>query len=161
MRENRIIGIDPGFDRVGVAIIEGARSKETLLHSFCIVTNRKDTHAERLGQIAREIKKTIKEFEPKVLCIEKMFFNQSTTSALKVAEARGVIIAAAAEAGLPVFEYSPQEVKIGLTGYGKADKHQMMALIPRMIKMPDTKKKRLDDEYDAIAVALTHSACAR
>jgi crossover junction endodeoxyribonuclease RuvC len=149
-----ILAIDPGFDRVGVAILD----KENLLYSCCIVTNRKLPHAERLLQIGEAVREIIKKWGPQDLAIEELFFNQNITNALKVSEARGVIIYEAARAGLEVYEYSPQEIKIAVTGYGKADKKQVETMVRKLIKMPDFKKKRLDDELDAIAVGITHLA---
>lgn len=152
MPSNRVIAIDPGFDRVGVAVIE----KNELLFSTCIETDRKLPHHERLLTIGEEIKSVIKKWHPGTLAMEKLFFNQNTSTALKVAEARGVILFIAAEAGLDVFEYSPQEVKIAVTGYGKADKWAIETLVRKLIKFPS--KKVLDDEIDAVAVGITHLA---
>src|SRR4051812_12340111 len=89
---SRVLGIDPGFDRIGVAILEGTSSSQALLYSECIVTNKKDTHDARLLQLGTRLREVIKEWKPTELAIEKLFFNQNTTSALKVAEARGVIL---------------------------------------------------------------------
>jgi len=154
----RIAGIDPGFDRIGMAIIEGERGREKLVYSCSIITPRKEKHEKRLVFLAREVKKIVKKFKPEMFAVEKLFFNQNITNALKVAEARGVILLIAGEFGLPVYEYSPQEIKATITGYGKAQKKQLMLLISKIIFLPTKRDKMLDDEYDAIAVALTHSA---
>ncbi len=153
----KILGIDPGFDRVGVAIIEGPRGKEKLLFSCCIETLRKDAHEKRLAYIAQELEKILKKFKPEVLAIEKLFFNQNKTTALKVAEGRGVILSIASQYGLDAYEYSPQEVKMSITGYGKAEKDQLAFIISKTVVLPEVKKKRLDDEFDAIAIAITHN----
>ena len=153
---NRVLGIDPGFDRIGVAILERDGSKQVLLHSECIITNKKDTHDQRLLALGTRIKEVISKWKPTELAIEQLFFNQNTTSALKVAEARGVIIFQAALAELAIFEYSPQAIKIAVTGYGKADKTAIENLVRNLIRMPSTKV--LDDEIDAIAVGITHLA---
>ncbi|MDO8424259.1 MAG: crossover junction endodeoxyribonuclease RuvC [bacterium] len=150
-RNNTVLGVDPGFDRVGVAVLD----KTALLFSDCIVTDRKQTHAERLLFIGEALQKIIKKWKPKALAIETLFFNQNTTSAIGVAQARGVILYEAARAGLSVSEYGPQAVKIAVTGYGKADKLQMASMIKRLVVLPETSKKRLDDELDAIAVGIT------
>ena len=155
--EIRILGVDPGFDRIGVAIIEGARGKETLVFSCCIETLRAESHEKRLAHLSLELNKIIKKFNPKVLAIEKLFFNQNRNSALKVAEGRGVILSVASGYGLQAFEYSPQEVKASVTGYGKASKKDIEFIVSKTMKIPVIKSKRLDDEFDAIAVALTHS----
>ena len=146
-----VLAIGPGFDRVGVAVLE----KNSVLFYDCIVTNRKDSQAERLLVIKNSLEKIIKKWNPNVLAIEKLFFNQNTTNALKVAEARGVILVVAAENKLEIFEYSPQAIKIAVTGYGKATKNQMAIMVKKLVKLPERSSKRLDDEVDAIALGIT------
>ena len=153
----KIMGIDPGFDRVGVAIITGARGKESLIFSCCLETSKKDAHEKRLAQISGEIIKIIKKYKPSVLAIEKLFFNKNINTAIKVAEGRGVILGAASRCGIKVFEYTPQEIKMSVTGYGNASKDDVAFIISKTMAVPKTKNKRLDDELDAIAIALTHS----
>ena len=154
---NRILGIDPGFDRIGVAVLEA----EMVLFSNCIETNRKLLHAERLLEIGEGVRKVIKKWKPMTLAIESQFFNQNITNALKVSEARGVIIYEAARAGLQIYEYSPQAIKIAVTGYGKADKTQVENMVEKLVKIPSSKSKKLDDELDAIAVCITCLASQR
>lgn len=151
---NRVLGIDPGFDRMGIAVVDG----KDLLFSDCIETSRKLPHADRLSEIGEAIKDIIEKWKPEALAIEKLFFNQNTTNALKVAEARGVAMYEARNASLEVFEYSPQEVKIAVTGYGKADKKQVELMVGKLVKEPVSKGKKLDDETDAIALCITHLA---
>jgi crossover junction endodeoxyribonuclease RuvC len=153
---NVVLGVDPGFDRVGVAVISRENGKEILLYSACISTNRKENQSERLVFIGREIKKIIQDWNPTTLCIEKLFFNQNITTALRVAEARGVILYEAENAGLDVFEYNPQQIKIAVTGYGKAGKPQMQNMVMKLLSVKS--KPKFDDEADAWAVALTHLA---
>ena len=150
----RVLAIDPGFDRVGMAVLD----KDKVLYSECLETDRKATQAERLVEIGEAVEKVIKKWKPNVLAIETLFFNQSTSTAMRVAEARGVILYKAAEAGLSVYEYSPQAIKIAVTGYGKADKKQIEMMVKKLIKLPTSKIKRLDDELDAIALGITHFA---
>jgi crossover junction endodeoxyribonuclease RuvC len=157
---NIVLAIDPGFDRVGVAILKRS-SKEEVLYSDCITTSTKEKHQERLSKIGTGIKKIIKDWHPDTLAIEKLFFNQNTTSALKVAEARGVILYEAELNGLEIFEYSPQEIKIATTGYGKATKDQVESMVLKLVDIKDNKKRRLDDEMDAIALGITHLAHTR
>jgi len=164
--QEMVLAIDPGFDRVGVAILireeinptslklRGAREK--LLFSKCIETNRKESQAERLKQIGQEIKKVIKKWKPETLAIEKLFFNQNTTSAIRVAEARGVIIYEAVCACLEIHEYSPQEIKLAVTGYGKAAKTEVQNMAMKLLRL--SIKSKYDDEADAIALGLTHLA---
>ena len=155
---NKVIAIDPGFDRVGVAILEQDKDKSALLFSECITTNPKETRDKRLLVIGSRLDEIIKEWRPRSLAIETLFFNTNITSAIGVAEARGVIIFQAARAGLPVYEYSPQAIKIAVTGYGKADKIQIESMVKKLITLPKSPLKRLDDEIDAIAVGITHLA---
>mgnify|MGYP001617716582 CR=1 FL=1 len=155
----RVLAIDPGFDRLGIAVLE---DKEVLF-SGCIETSRKLPHQERLLEIGCAIEAVIKKWKPEDMAIESIFFNKSVNNALKVAEARGVALYEAAKAGLEVYEYSPQAVKIAVTGYGKADKIQVENMVLKLVKFQapdgnDSKNKRLDDEMDAIALCITHLA---
>ncbi len=150
----RVLGIDPGFDRCGVAILE----KDKLLFSTCITTNPKDNHAERLTTLGTELRKIIKKWKPEALATEKLFFNINARTALKVAEARGVILYEASLADLNINEYSPQAIKIAVTGYGKADKRQVESMVLRLLNLKSAPK--YDDETDAIAVGITHIASA-
>lgn len=152
MPSNRVLGIDPGFDRCGVAVLE----RDKLLFSTCIVTNSKDPHQTRLLVLGEAIQNIIKKWKPESLAIEKLFFNINVRTAMKVAEARGVILYEAAGAGIPVYEYSPQDVKIAVTGYGKADKRQVEDMALRLLNIKKTPKH--DDETDAIAMGITHIA---
>ncbi len=158
MQNNTILAVDPGFDRLGIAILTGTGSKPILLHSECIVTNPKDAHAKRLLAIGSRIDVVVKEWSVNMLAIETLFFNQNVTSAMGVAEARGVVIFQAARAGLSIFEYSPQAVKIAVTGQGKADKIQVATMVKKLISLPKRDGKMLDDELDAIALGITHLA---
>jgi len=153
-RSKTVLGIDPGFDRIGAAILD----ENKVLYSCCIETDRGLLHAERLFEIGMAIKKIIKKWKPAALAIESLFFNQNITNALKVSEARGVILYEASMAGLKTYEYSPQAVKIAVTGYGKADKIQMEMMVRRLVNLPKKSSKRLDDEVDAIALGITHLA---
>ncbi len=158
-KEKRIIGIDPGFDRCGVAILEKIEGKERLLYSTCITTSIKDVHEKRLNKLGTELREIINEWKPKSLAIEKLFFNVNQKTGLKVAEARGVIMYEASLKNLSVTEYSPQAIKIAVTGYGKATKPQVESMVVRILGIKST--KMLDDEMDAIAVGITHLASVR
>lgn len=149
----RIIGIDPGFDRVGVAIVEKEYSRDTLVYSTCIVTNRADSFVDRLTTIARELRAILQEYQPNTCAIETLLFAANKKTAMQVAEARGVILFTAREAGLEIAEYSPLQIKTAMTGYGKAEKSQVEAMVRQLVNV--SKGKRLDDEMDAIAVGLT------
>ena len=153
----KILGIDPGYERLGVAIVEkNEGEKENLIFSECFKTSSKDPHHQRLSEVAAEIEKVIKEHQPEALAIETLFFSKNTSTALKVAEARGVIIERCSTNNLEIFEFSPQEIKIAVTGSGSGDKTQIMKMVPLLIDTQDTKKQ--DDEFDAIAAGLTFFA---
>lgn len=147
----RILAIDPGFDRLGIAVLEGDISHPILVWSSCIEPP-KGEHQERLANVFSSVYDAIGVYSPKLLAIEKLFFSTNKKTAMRVAEARGAILAAAGKALLPVKEYSPQEVKIAVTGYGNADKKSIISMVPRLVTM--SKGKRLDDEYDAIAIGI-------
>ena len=156
----RVIGIDPGYDRVGIAVLEqSADGKVTLPHSDCFVTNRADAFPERLLAIGAEIETLLETHAPDALAIETLFFNTNQKTAMLVAAVRGAVIYISQKNDVPVFEYSPQEVKIAVTGYGKSAKEQITAMIPRLV--PIDKDIRFDDEFDAIAVGLTHLSTTR
>lgn len=155
----RVIGIDPGFDRCGVAILDREGGQDKLLYSACIETDSKDWHEERLRILGEEIRKIIRKWKPRALATEKLFFNVNQKTALKVAEARGVILYEAALADIRVYEYSPQAVKIAVSGYGKAEKRQVETMVLRLLSLKSVPKH--DDETDAIAVGITHLASVR
>ncbi len=150
----RVLGVDPGYERLGVAIVEkDVKGKETLLFSNCIRTSKTLPHHERLSIIARELGNLVEIYVPNILATETLFFEHNQKSAMKVSEARGVIIVSGSIRGLKICEYTPLQIKVATTGDGRADKKQMMRMIPLLIQFPD--RKMLDDEYDAIAIALT------
>lgn len=151
-----ILGIDPGFERMGCAVLEKKPTGEKLLYSICVTTNRQDAHEKRLLVLVEGLKKIIKEFHIDIVAVEKLFFTTNQKTAIKVAEARGVILLTAAENRLPVTEFTPLEVKMALTGYGKAEKDQVKRMTLAVLKMETAPKS--DDEIDAIAVALACSA---
>ncbi len=155
----RILGIDPGIERVGIAVVERINGKETWIYSDCFKTSAKLSHSERLFLIGKEVSRVIQEYSPKAIAIEKLFFETNTSTAMNVAEARGVMLYCAAMHFLVVYEYTPLQIKVAVTGYGKSDKKAVMVMVPRLIKLPE--RKMIDDEVDAIAVALTAFAHER
>ncbi len=161
----KIIGIDPGYDRLGVAIIEKSanqtKQKEVVLFSTCITTSPKDSIYERFKQIGDEIARLLETYKPDALAIETLFITKNQKTVMRVSEVRGIIIYLALKAGVPVFEYGPMEIKMAITSDGSSDKSRIIKMIPLLVDLSKISKKALDDEYDAIAVALTHSACAR
>ncbi|OGI87417.1 crossover junction endodeoxyribonuclease RuvC [Candidatus Nomurabacteria bacterium RIFCSPLOWO2_01_FULL_33_24] len=155
----RILAIDPGFERVGVAILEKKDGKEKLLYSSCFKTSAKILFAKRILLIGNEINRLIKKYKPKELAIETLFFFKNKKTVMVVSEARGVIIYEAQKAKLSIFEYTPLQVKMSLTGYGKADKIQIQTMVKKIISID--KNIKSDDEIDAIAIGLTHFACQK
>jgi len=153
----RILSIDPGYERVGFAVIEKQNNKEVVFYSDCFKTSTKDPLYKRLGNIGEEVKRVIKKYKPEALAIETLFFNTNQKTVMQVAEARGVIIGEAAHAGLSVYEYTPLQVKIAITGYGRAPKKQISSMVQKLVEIDNT-KKMIDDEFDAIAIGLTHFA---
>lgn len=148
----RILAIDPGYDRLGIAVLEGNPSTPTLLWSACVIPE-KGAPQVRLAGVSRAISDAIETYAPDALGIETLFFGINKKTALGVAEARGAILAIAGIAALPVIECTPVQVKLAVTGYGGADKKAVTEMIPRLLKLPQ--KRRLDDEMDAIAVGIT------
>jgi crossover junction endodeoxyribonuclease RuvC len=148
----KILAIDPGYDRLGIAVLRGSASKPELVWSDCIVTN-KVAHEKRLSHVHKSVTEAIDGYAPDVLAIETLFFNKNIKTAIGVAEARGAILAAAGSKDVPVVEYSPQQVKNAVTGNGNAGKDAVARMIPRLIHLQ--KKKRKDDELDAIALGIT------
>ncbi|MBI2096306.1 MAG: crossover junction endodeoxyribonuclease RuvC [Candidatus Taylorbacteria bacterium] len=149
----KVLAIDPGYEKVGVAVIEGTRNKPSLTYSACLKTKRVLAHEKRLFQIAETLNNLIERFKPNCLAIEELFFVKNQKTALKVAEARGVILSEAARKDIPVCQYTPLEVKIALTGYGRADKSQVTAMVRKLLPLDG--RRREDDEFDAIAIGLT------
>ena len=149
-----VLAVDPGYDRVGIAVFRGT----DLGFSECFIPETKD-FGERLRQVYQRITTLIQEYGPDALALETLFMTKNQKTAIKVAEARGIIILAAAEAGVPLFEYSPQDVKMAVTGTGNADKKGVIKMVDLTLKLPA--KKRLDDEYDAIALGLAHQMATR
>lgn len=153
----RILGIDPGYDRLGIAILESHNGKELLVYATCFETNKRDSFERRLVASAQELERVVALYSPDELAIEDLFITNNQKTAIKVAELRGVCLYIAAKHNLRVGEYSPPQIKMGITGYGRASKDDIAYMVKRIITLPH-KEKQLDDEVDAIAVALVHSA---
>ena len=155
----RIIAVDPGYGRIGIAVLEKTATKESLIFSECHETSAKDAPSERLASLQSRLRELINTYKPDGLAIESLFFSKNQKTALAVAEGRGVIMSEAAAHHVPVFEYKPVEVKVAVTGYGASDKGQIKEMVKRILKVE--KEIKRDDEYDAIAVGLTHLAIHR
>src|SRR3989339_793562 len=156
----KILGIDPGYERLGIAILEKNKTgKEIVVYSECFNTSAKLKFEERLLLLGQKVEKIIQEYKPEVLAIETLFLTTNQKTVMHVSEARGVVIYEASQAGLKVFEASPPQIKIATTGYGRANKEQIMKMVKILVKIDN--KKTSDDELDAIAIALTAFAHIR
>ncbi|MCL5438838.1 MAG: crossover junction endodeoxyribonuclease RuvC [Patescibacteria group bacterium] len=160
----RILGIDPGFARMGWAIID-QRSKikdqkqqgqEFKVQNYgCFVTDSKTEVSERLVKIYEKISKLIKKEKPDALSIEELFFNTNAKTAFLVGQARGVVILSASQNRIPIFIYTPLQVKIAVTGYGRAEKQQVGKMVKTILRLREIPKP--DDAADALAIAITHA----
>ena len=148
-----ILGIDPGFARLGFAIIKKEVGKITLLEAGTVETDKKEIHHNRLLEIETCIRAIIKKWHPTVLSIERLFFAGNQKTAIPVAEARGVILLTAARENLTVYEYTPPQMKLAVTGSGKADKQAVQKMVFLTLGLKTS--VMVDDTTDAIALAIT------
>lgn len=155
----RIIGIDPGTGIMGFGVIDVTKDKFTLVDAGVITTPAHTPHDERLEDIFDSLTEIIKTTKPEVMSVEKLFFTNNVTTAMTVAEARGVALLVGRKAKLPIAEYTPNQIKQTLTGYGKADKKQMQEMVRIQLGLKDIPKP--DDCADALAAAITHSLMSR
>lgn len=160
----KVIAIDPGFERLGIAIVErNIRGKESVLYSTCVETSRTSTFEQRLLVVGVAVAECIKKNKPEALAIEALYFAANQKTAIAVAGARGVVLYEAARAQLPVYEYTPMQIKVAVTGYGKATKDDVAKMVKKLVLLtpPTDGKKRIDDELDAIAIGLCALASIR
>jgi len=146
-----ILGIDPGIGRMGYAIVKAGGGQAILAACGCITTPPRTPDPARLLEIKNDLAAIIKKWKPEVMCIENLYFSRNTTTAMSVGQARGVAIVMAAESGMRIIEMTPQQVKISVTGYGKAEKSQVQKMLLAIFKLK--KVPRPDDAADAAAVA--------
>ena len=149
----KVISVDPGYDRIGVAVMEYEDGKEKLIYSTCIQTDNNQTLNERLRVLGNNFSTLLTTHTPDTLAIETIFFNTNQKTGIGVAQARGILIYLALSHNCIVYEFGPQEIKVAVTGYGKSDKAAVIDMVKRLI--PDSPATALDDEYDAIAVGIT------
>lgn len=150
-----ILGIDPGFATVGFGTLESIRGRLRLLSCGAITTPPGSPLPSRLLQIDRDMDTLLEQFHPDAMAVEELFFNNNITTGIGVAQARGVILVAAERRGVPIFEYTPSQVKQAVVGYGKAEKHQVMDMTRRLLGLKAV--PRPDDAADAAAIALCHA----
>ncbi|HVV15201.1 MAG TPA: crossover junction endodeoxyribonuclease RuvC [Candidatus Paceibacterota bacterium] len=155
----RVLAFDPGYERLGVAVVERRGGKDILLHSECVRTSAKLPFPERLALLGDAAQKLITEWKPSALALEEVYFEKNAKTAIHVAQVMGMLNYIAASRRLVVYQYTPLEVKVAITGYGRGDKTAVAAMVPRLVKLPA--RKRLDDELDAIAIGLTCAASVR
>ena len=150
-----ILGIDPGYGLVGFGVLEKNGGNIRTLDFGCIETKKEDKLTRRLEIIADCMHQLIDRWKPDEMAIEKLFFNKNITTGIPVAQARGVILVAAQEKGIPIYEYTPSNIKMALTGMGKADKKQMQFMVKTLLGLKEVPKP--DDAADALAIAICHS----
>ena len=155
----KILGIDPGMAIVGYGLIEVEGDNIQLLASGSIQTDKKLTDSKRLLEIYNDLTTIVKKYEPDCASIEELFFFKNQKTVIPVAEARGVILTVLESLNIPMFGYTPMEVKQVLTGYGRADKKEVEQMV--QITLNNTKLPKLDDTVDAIAIAICHSRSLR
>lgn len=156
----RILGIDPGTGILGFGVIDVYQTgKAVLVDGGVITTEAKTPDAERLMTIYQELEQIIKDLKPEVMAVEKLFFAQNVTTAITVAQARGVVLLLGQQNGLELFEYTPLQIKQALTSYGRATKQQMQEMVRVILGLKQIPKP--DDCADALACAICHSMTAR
>ena len=151
----RILGIDPGTGILGFGVIDVEKGKPQLVDAGVIRTPVKEDDAVRLQTIYEELTDIIAQNKPQIMSVEKLYFSRNVTTAMTVAQARGVVLLTAMQAGLEIHEYNPMQIKQALTGYGKADKKQMQEMVRTILGLSEIPKP--DDAADAIAAAITHA----
>ncbi len=151
----KILGIDPGMAIVGYSLIDFDGNNCNLLSSGSIQTQKGERESSRLLEIYNDMHTILEEFKPDAAAIEKLFFVHNQTTVMPVAHARGVILTVLEKFGIPIFEYTPMEVKKVLTGYGRADKKEVEMMVK--ISLNTDNLPKLDDTVDAIAIAICHS----
>ena len=151
----KILGIDPGYGITGFGLIEADRGQYRLLSCAAITTPPNTDFSWRLGVIYNDMTQLLQVAQPEAVAIEELFFGQNVTTGIKVAQSRGVVLLAIEQAGLPLFEYKPAQVKQAVVGYGNASKHQVQDMTRRLLRLAEVPKP--DDAADAVAIALCHA----
>lgn len=155
----KILGIDPGTGIVGFGVVESLQNKFKMLDAGVIKTSSKDQDSKRLKTIFDELSEIIKQNQPDVMAVEKLFFAKNVTTAMTVSQARGAILLCGEQNNLPVFEYTPLQIKQSLTGYGKAEKHQVQEMVRTILMLKEAPTP--DDCADALACAITHGMTSK
>ena len=153
----KILGIDPGFARLGYAILEKNKNSLRVIDCACFETKPKSDYGKRLLLVADKVKKLISKHKPDAMAIERVFFAKNQKTALQIAEVRGILLYLAASSKIPAYEHTPLEVKMALCGYGKATKEQVQKMLKTLLKLASLPKS--DDATDALAIGLTCAYC--
>ena len=151
----RILGIDPGIAIMGYGVIETDGQRSVPLDFGCIITTAGTPMPDRLLAVYREVSEIIKRYQPDVMAVEKLFFAKNANSAMQVGEARGVVVLAGCHADMPVYEYTPLQVKQAVVGYGRAEKQQVQQMVKILLGLAKIPKP--DDAADALAIAICHA----
>ncbi len=151
----KIIGIDPGYAIVGWGVVNYDRTKFTTLDYGAITTHASMPFEQRLLTIYNELDLLLRMHKPDAMSVEKLFFSNNQKTAIDVAQARGIILLAATQHGIPCYQYTPLQVKLSVVGYGKAVKSQVMEMTKRLLHLKEVPKP--DDTADALAIAITHA----
>lgn len=151
----RILGIDPGYAIVGYGIVDYEKNRFRAVSCGAVTTAAGIPFPQRLRDIYNDMQSLLEQYRPDQLSIEKLYFNTNTTTAIDVAQARGVIVLAAQTAGIPIYEYTPLQVKQSITGYGRAEKRQVMEMVKGFLGLAAVPKP--DDAADALALAVCHA----
>ena len=151
----RVLGIDPGYERLGVAILERDNGKDKLLFSDCLRTDKDQPLSERIFKLGQDVEDLIKKWSSDALAIEKLFFTTNQKTAMGVSETKGAVTYVARRSGMAIYEYTPLQVKIAIAGYGKATKDQVIYMLGNILKIDKKEQIKHDDEFDAIAIGLT------
>jgi len=155
----RVLSVDPGYDRCGVALLEKQHGKEVVLHAECIETSRSSPFDERFLFVGVRLEKLFTKYHPDSCALETLYISANQKTGMAVAEVRGMVRYLALRHGVQIYEYTPLQVKVAIAGDGRADKRRVLGMVKRLVQVPH--ENALDDEFDAIAIGLTALASVR
>lgn len=150
----RVLGIDPGTAIVGIGIVDYVDKKMKLVHYDCIYTHKDEQMNYRIMSIYEQLNRIIDIYKPDAVAIEELFYFKNNKTVISVSQARGVMILAATQRGLNISEYTPLQIKMGITGYGRAEKKQIQIMVQKLLGLSEIPKP--DDAADALAICITH-----
>lgn len=150
----RVLGIDPGTAIVGIGIVDYVDKKMKLIHYDCIYTDKDERMNYRIMSIYEQLNRIIDIYKPDAVAIEELFYFKNNKTVISVSQARGVMLLAATQRGLKISEYTPLQIKMGITGYGRAEKKQIQIMVQKLLGLSEIPKP--DDAADALAICITH-----